>query len=145
MNNYTPFRRISVIQTLLRKSVELRRSKKYSKTTKMLLIVSSSFLLFNSPIALSKIYYFLKSKINYDDKLSNTQNDMKENSLNASSIQLTNSYNIQLNTNSMEEIVERITCYVYYLNFCLNFIVYNLNSAKFRNALFELLKFSKKK
>ena len=41
-----------------------------------------------------------------------------------------------LETSESEEIFERITCYVFYLSFSLNFFLYN-SKAKFRNIILK--------
>jgi len=79
------------------------------------------------PIAICKIWYFLKS----------TTNQEYEPASNSTSSEVT------LEANPIEEIIERITCYLYYLNFSLNFFLYNLNGSQFRAQLLGL--FRKKK
>jgi hypothetical protein len=78
------------------------------------------------PIAISKIWYFLKSSNNEYEAASNST-----------------SPEVTLEANPIEEIIERITCYLYYLNFSLNFFLYNLNGSQFRAQLLSL--FGKKK
>ncbi|CAF1030706.1 unnamed protein product, partial [Brachionus calyciflorus] len=111
------FKKISIVNHLP-KTVEIRRLQKYSRTTRMLLIVSTTFLILHIPIAICKAWYFIKSYIRQ------TKNDSS----------------IHLETSSSEEILERLSCYIYYLNFSSNFFLYTLNGPKFRKAIRNLLK-----
>ena len=43
-------------------------------------------------------------------------------------------------TDPLEEIFERISCYLYYLNFSLNFFLYSTTGSKFRNAFISMFK-----
>jgi hypothetical protein len=79
-------------------------------TSKMLLIISNVFLLLNIPIASCKLWFYFKPSKSFRNELTTS-----------------------------EEILERITCYIYYLNFSLNFFFYSCFGSKFRA---ELLKFS---
>ncbi|RNA32293.1 thyrotropin-releasing hormone receptor-like [Brachionus plicatilis] len=47
----------------LTKANEVKRIQKYSRTTRMLLIVSTTFLLLHMPIAVCKAWYFVKSSL----------------------------------------------------------------------------------
>jgi len=49
------------------------------------------------------------------------------------------------NTNPLEEICERISCYLYYLNFSLNFFLYSTTGSKFRNAFISMFRKETKK
>jgi hypothetical protein len=103
------------------------RIKTYSKTTKVLFTISTTYLILHFPIAICKIWYFLKSN----------QQEFETPSNNTTTSEVT------LEANPIEEIIERITCYLYYLNFSLNFFLYNLNGSQFRAQLLSL--FRKKK
>ena len=43
-------------------------------------------------------------------------------------------------TDPLEEIFERISCYLYYLNFSLNFFLYSTTGSKFRNAFISMFR-----
>lgn len=102
---------------ILRSSISDSRKQKYSTSTKMLLVISNAFLLMNIPMALNKAYYFCK---NY---FSNSQS---------------------IETSGSEEILERVSCYIYYLNFSLNFFLYSIYGEKFRLKLKEVYSTIKK-
>lgn len=119
LTNSNRYKKQSIITHILRKSVQLKRFKTYSKTTRMLLTVSSVFLLLNCPIAFSKIRYYYKDAISTDD------------------FDFNSNFNIETSLN--EEIIERLTCYIYYINFSFNFVIYSLNGAKFRSTLSTVL------
>lgn len=136
-------RKISMITNILRKSVELKRIKIYSKTTRMLLLISTTFLVLNSPIGFAKVrYYFLNNHLlQRPTKTSHELNSQAH--LNIFNLNSTNStqqtgYDPKLNTNDSDEIIERFTCYIYYLNFSLNFLLYVFNGPKFRKSIIEI-------
>jgi len=128
----SPFRSTSLTQNLLqsgksslqtsRFSVETKKfsnelilcsfqsKKKFnlSRTTSVLVLISTSFLALNLPMALCKLWYFAYPSHNQKSEL-------------------------------IEEIVERISCYFYYLNFCVNFFFYNFHTSKLRKVLYGFL------
>lgn len=110
MGSRSALMKANTISSMLRQSTEMKRARTYSKTTRMLLIVSTTFLILNFPIAFSKIRYYFND---YNHLLI----DLVENETSNSSASLKN----ELETNLNEQIIERITCYIYYLNFSLNF------------------------
>jgi hypothetical protein len=149
------------LHKLLSRMDQTKRKKTYNKTTRTLLTISTSFLLLNTPIALSKFSYFIKSLYETANQLED-KSILSSMSTNASSafelhmnhtthgaqlylaseiasspaISTTNTMNI----NYREEIIERISCYLYYINFSLNFFLYNLNGSNFRKTLMDTLK-----
>lgn len=89
----------------------LRRSKYHRRITKMLLIISTAFLLLNTPMHLLKIYYlFFSNGDTYDEK------------------------------NFIESAIEMLTFYLFYTNFSINFFLYSLCGKNFRSCLMELIK-----
>ncbi len=139
-SNYIPMLGISNIT---------ERKKKYSKTTKFLLSISSTYLLLHCPLAVCKIYYFLKNhqfnsqQSNLISQVFNVSSeptlfdDLQLVDLNSSIILKTNS---EMEINLTEEIIERIGGYLYYLNFPLNFFLYTMNGSKFRKAFISIFK-----
>ena len=129
------------------------RKKKYSKTTKLLLCISSAYLILHTPLALSKIYYFLKNQNiynqNYEAQESFDQSTISINlelisnsSLDFERLNTTYFFNMStdIEINLWEEIIERIGGYLYYLNFPLNFFLYTLNGKKFRDGIKHMFK-----
>ena len=125
------------------------RKKKYSKTTKLLLSISTTYLLLHSPLAISKIYYFLKNhhmqNQHFEEQSSSNITlisiDLQEfSNFTAYSDNFNTSYlfNPELEINLTEEIIERIGGYMYYLNFPLNFFLYALNGKKFRDKFLKI-------
>lgn len=90
---------------------QLRRSKTYSRTTRVLVLISVTYIVLNSLMAYSKLRHLFYPILDYSDS-------------------------IDLNG----ELIDRIACYLYYLNFSINFFLYVLNKSKFRDILFELFK-----
>jgi hypothetical protein len=77
----------------------------------MLLIISTTFLLLNTPMHLLKVYYFFFSNDDtYDEK------------------------------SSYESIIEMLTFYLFYTNFSINFFLYSLCGKNFRLCLMDLIK-----
>jgi hypothetical protein len=109
-------RDISAIVNLPQPQKE-RRFKKYIKSTRMLFIISITYLILNTPIAICKIRYSLQS---FNSLFS------AENSLVSIAVKnVSNSSSIE--SNYLEEIFERFSCYIYYMNFTLNFVFYLLS------------------
>jgi hypothetical protein len=105
----------------------LNQSRKYSRTTKMLLTLSVTFLLLNTPMAFNKIVYFIKYSTLFDSKAQNQTHSMNATASRSS---------LERSTN--EEILERLACYLYYLQFSLNFFLYAFNGSKFKKILFKV-------
>jgi len=108
----------------------IKRTKVYSEATKCLFLISFVFLLLHCPLALNKIIYFLnenlipsKTSLDFDyfDQMSPNSTQYHDST--------------ELETSEKEEIFERITCYIFYLNFSLNFFLYTYNKSKFRNII----------
>lgn len=132
-NNFIFFRKFSALTSLLRRSAELKRAKMYSKTTRMLIIISITFILLNSPMAISRIHSVLLSSI--EPQLNHTiRTNCSNNSMDIS----TRYTNKELN----HHLMQRISGYFYYLNFSVNFFLYVLNGSQFREML---LKFTSRK
>lgn len=108
----------------------LNQSRKYSRTTKMLLTLSITFLLLNTPMAFNKIVYFIKYSTLFDSKAQNQTHSTHSMNFTASRSSLERSSN--------EEILERLACYLYYLQFSLNFFLYAFNGSKFKKILFKV-------
>lgn len=149
VGKYSVVRKMSMFSKVikLRKSVELRRIKIYSKTTRMLLLISTSFLLLNTPIAYSKVrYYFNNSfQLNFFEAahyahLNSNLNFTRLIPLDKNITPLTEqSNNENLEANLFDELIERVSCYIYYFNFSFNFFLYVLNGSKFRKTFFEIV------
>lgn len=127
-------------------TAQVKRIKSYSEATKTLLIISFMFLILHSPIALDKLLYFIKenfmdmsidhtnsnaSSFYYFNNLSINKNDTNKTTYN-------NALYLKLEANQLEEIFERIACYIYYSNFSLNFFLYTYNKSKFRRIIFKV-------
>ena len=114
----------------------------------MLILVSIAFLLLHSPIAMLKLYYYLKSATSGNISITEetTTENYTANLTNATS-NSTLSYLFSTVENQMdsieigisEELLERLTCYVYYFQFSINFFLYSLSGPKFRKILFKFL------
>ena len=106
-----------------------RRIKKISKITKILFTISSTFLVLNLPITVIKLWSFFK---NYD-QYNHLSSPVKKSLRNQDSID-------DSSPTFNEDIIEKISRYLYYLNFSINFFLYTLNESKFSNRLINLFK-----
>ena len=136
---------------ILRKSVRTKRYKSYSETTKTLLVISIMFLILHLPIGLNKLWYLVRENFqtNYENvekvdvfkmnnkEFANLNSNFTYEFLNSTMMK---SYLNKINSNEFEEIFERLSCYVYYFNFSLNFFLYTYNKAKFRQTFLDSLK-----
>lgn len=89
----------------------LRRFKYHRRITKMLLTISTAFLLLNTPMHLLKIYYFFFSTDETSDE-----------------------------KNPVESVIEMFTFYLFYTNFSINFFLYSLCGKNFRACLMDSVK-----
>ena len=125
-------------------STHLRRVKSYSEATKTLLIISLMFLILHSPIAFDKIFYFINENFTINLYKSNVV-ETKRFTANANTTYRANtteasSYMAKIEANYLEEILERIACYIYYSNFSLNFFLYTYNKSKFRKNILKIFR-----
>ena len=137
-----------------------KRMKRYSRTTLILLSVSSMYLLLHFPLATSKMYYIFKEKSSSASMTAIFRNEINTNGLFDSIKTLRNQsfyqemrHNLNesvffyqetqqnsslnkplLRLNPFENLVGRFANNVYYLNFVLNFFLYSLNMPMFRSV-----------
>ena len=136
------------------------RNRTYSKTTRMLLIISTVFLFLNMPMTFYKFRYFINnlsqfsstSQNGVDVQIQNYQgfkNYFKNASISSILNQtdlmekissLTNSISTDEKNTQLDQILERLAYYLYYLNYSINFILYTLNGSKFKMTLVLFLK-----
>jgi hypothetical protein len=118
-----------------------RRIRRYSEATKTLMLISFVFLLLHCPLAVNKCWYFINS--DFIMVTVNKTETMNENQSKFTIIQTSNNTtneNQKFELREYEEIFERITCYIFYLNFSLNFFLYTFNKSKFRCIIIKQLK-----
>jgi hypothetical protein len=98
--------------SILTVSQKQRRIEKYIKSCRMLFMISTVFIVLNLPIAICKMRYSFQA---FES--------------------MTGFYGHQLPNDEtvypFDEIFERISCYMFYLNFSLNFLFYILSVKKF--------------
>jgi len=155
MNNLGPYTNDLSLSTTSKVSpINVNHASKcYTRTTKILLLISTSFLFLNFPIAIFKSYMLIKhhpfSK-NTTSLFLNRSPDFGNQSLLGlnSTIQVDNelTFNIDNITSASYEIKSTVESFaeivsddLYYLNFFFNFFFYSFSGTKFRNALFSLL------
>jgi hypothetical protein len=128
----------------LRRSELRKRKRVYSKTTRMLLLISAVYLFLNAPIALAKVRFFI-ANMNSDAAANATAiNDDQNMTTRFDFGNISNHSDPFLQTvyanTAKEELIERLTCYLYYLNFAINFLLYSLNGPTFIARFMALLK-----
>lgn len=111
-----------------------RLSKKYSKTTRVLLTISITYVLLNIFMAYSKIRYCFETEFFDNIHQDNEQNFAKP-SLNSTQNMDLRIKSLDLNYDWEDQFYERISCYLFYLNFSLNFFIYCANRSKFKESL----------
>jgi hypothetical protein len=133
------YKKDSNVSFLIRKSTQVKRTKEYSEATRTLFLISLVFLILNCPMAFNKTFYFLNENLIIKTSVFNQEEFIIYNS----TLNVTESIN-HLETSESEEIFERVTCYMFYLNFSLNFFLYNSKS-KFRNIILRKIRIKMKK
>jgi hypothetical protein len=126
----------------------ISRIKNYSKTTRMLLIISSVFIFLNTPLTMSKVKNFL----NYFQQSNAIMNDESYVFIELLSLIETNitetisnenislSVTIEHSDTTKDELIDRISIYLYYVNFSINFFLYAFNGPKFKSTFLSLFK-----
>ncbi len=111
------------LTSILDGTLKEKRLKRYFKSTRMLFAISITFLVLNSPLALCKIRYSLQAIESYFQSKQVSSSKPKPAGL--------------INeAHPFEEIIERVTCYLYYLNFTLNFGFYILSGSQFNLKIY---------
>ena len=115
---------------LANKSIGRNTVRVNNNTNRTLFLISIVFLILHFPLAVNKSWYFFDGNYNLIEK---------------ENIELTGNYSEyfgndtlmeetdlkqKLTLNEYEEIFERISCYLFYLNFSLNFFLYTSNKSK---------------
>jgi hypothetical protein len=115
---------------LANKSIGRNTVRVNNNTNRTLFLISIVFLILHFPLAVNKSWYFFDGNYNLIEK---------------ENIELTSNYSEyfgndtlmeetdlkqKLTLNEYEEIFERISCYLFYLNFSLNFFLYTSNKSK---------------
>ena len=143
-----------------------KRKKIYSRTTLVLLSISTMYLLLHFPIALTKIFYFFENSQTFNNQ--GLRDSLKEDDVYSvakgflTRDQEFNLKNLVFNSTSLinktflakslslmnltrsdpfDAIIEKITSNLYYLSFTLNFFLYSLNGTRFRKSLRKMLCF----
>jgi hypothetical protein len=124
------------------KEVKKHNSKSNKETTKILLIIASTFLMLNFPLAATKTYYFFAvteqtTQNSFLTTTSNFQNDSIV--LNNKTISSTGGEN-ELDDHKTKEIIEKIAQFIYYLNYCINFFLYTFKTKQFRENFLNSIK-----
>jgi hypothetical protein len=119
---------------------KIRQIKTYSKTTRMLLIISTIFFCLNVPMALSKLRYLVTSVIETSSlPILSSKIDYAPASYSSSEL-LAGTNETTEATTEMDQIIERFSCYLYYLNYSINVVLYTLNGEKFKKTMVRFFK-----
>jgi len=121
--------------------IRSRNIRRCNEVTKTLMLISFVFLLLHFPLALNKCWYFINSdfrmETNSETELIN-ENQSKYKQNGTKTINQNRNQNFELR--EYEEIFERITCYIFYLNFSINFFLYTFNKSKFRHIIIKQIR-----
>ena len=118
-----------------------KASKKYSRTTKIVLIISTSFLIFNFPIAIFKSYTFAKHHTVAKNMSLFISSQTSNLSFTSVDIEYENNMSNYQVKSTLESFFEIISDDLYYFNFIFNFFFYSLSGSKFREALINNFNF----
>lgn len=141
--NYNTNKSKSIASTntlYFRKSLVRKRKATYFKTTKILLLISFTFLVLNFPIAYCKFRYLFISIHDYIIKFGNDDAETIRTIQNLTSSNSSLTLENHMEIVPFEEILERISCYFYYMNFSLNFFLYVFFSNNFRKNIIKIFK-----
>ena len=120
---------------------KIKRMKAYSKTTRMLLIISTIFFFLNVPMAFSKLRYLVTNLIAVAPPIShlesaNALNSYQNATLNTSTVSASGFDSFT----QLDQIIERLACYLYYLNYSINFVLYTCSGERFKETMVKFLK-----
>nr|QVK45666.1 G protein-coupled receptor [Proales similis] len=105
----------------------LRQRRAYERTTQMLILISAAFLILNTPMILLKLRYFAQHYLISEPNQLNVDE---------SSVNETVKFDTNVSRSQIDELAERIACYMYYFNHSINFFLYSLSGSKFREKIF---------
>ena len=119
-----------------------KRNQIFSKTNKVLLAITTTFLILYLPISLFKVYSFISKEnviesihVSFNFSLTGENYDYPlPDKSNTSQVNFPDILNVSENSNKHLEmaLLEKFASNMYYLNFITNFFLYNLVGKKFR-------------
>lgn len=120
----------ALLNYLKKKSDPSVRARVYERSTKTLLIVSGMFILFNILMVYSRTRFLFQS-----------DNIMQHNS----TFLVHDPIHVELHHEIVarqlsDQLIDRLACFLYYLNYSCNFFFYILNGTEFRNALLRIMR-----
>ena len=119
-------------------NIELfNRNKVYWKMTRMLLAISISFLILNFPIFFSKLLYFIKylKSREFEKKITN-KTTLETTRPTTTLLHVLDNVQENMNATIIEELIERLSCYIYYLSYSINFVLYACSSLRKRKNIY---------
>jgi hypothetical protein len=122
----------ALLNYLKKKSDPSVRARVYERSTKTLLIVSGVFILFNILMVYSRTRYLFQS-----DSITFVQHN--------ATFLVHDPIHVELHHEIVtrqlsDQLIDKLACFLYYLNYSCNFFFYILNGAEFRNALFRIMR-----
>ena len=105
------------------------RKKKYSKTSKVLFLISITFLILHFPLCYSKIYYIINMNSSSENFISDSTYDVTtiQESLKNNQTNNISSISYETDFTYFEKSLFKISNMLYFLNFGLNFFLYSFN------------------
>lgn len=110
----------------------IRRKKVYWRMTRILLAITTSFLILNFPFCFLKLRYFIRgfASITKSSQPTHSSASNQTDYKNVTPSSSAASFKEHMDASIIDELIERITYYIYYLNFSINFILFAFSVSK---------------
>ena len=115
---------------LANKSIGRNTVRVNNNPNRTLFLISIVFLILHFPLAVNKSWYFIDGNYNLIEKENIELTSNYSEYFGNDTFMEENDLKQKLTLNEYEEIFERISCYLFYLNFSLNFFLYTSNKSK---------------
>lgn len=107
----------------------IRRKKVYWRMTRILLAITTSFLILNFPFCFLKLRYFIRGFASITKSSAVVQSNSNQTDYKNVTPSQSN-FRENMDASIIDELIERVTYYIYYLNFSINFILFAFSVSK---------------
>jgi hypothetical protein len=108
----------------------IRRKKVYWRMTHILLAITTSFLILNFPFCFLKLRYFIRGFASITKTAPHPHSTNQTTTLEYKNVTPVNQFKESMDASQIDELIERVTYYIYYLNFSINFILFAFSVSK---------------
>ncbi len=108
----------------------IRRKKVYWRMTHILLAITTSFLILNFPFCFLKLRYFIRGFASITKTAPHAHSTNQTTTLEYKNVTPVNQFKESMDASQIDELIERVTYYIYYLNFSINFILFAFSVSK---------------